>query len=170
MNLLRTDYNYGPTRSHETTIQGNIIRKSSKKNKNEIDSFNENSIKDNRNIIFSPNTSFKQGESINNETTIENEDISENPDIIIQHLKKANRKSMKIGDLIEGKKNMEIAELVLSPAIDQNSIAKDNITLILRSNTGIKEEVKVREFSGKTVADLKAQYFKNEIKSIFLSQ
>jgi len=58
-----------------------------------------------------------------------------------------------------------VPELMLSPVLDQNSIAMNNIKLHLRSNTGIRQEVQIRDFSGQSVLDLKKIYFAAEIKN-----
>lgn len=165
MNLLRTDYNYGPNIRHGTSNQGNIIRKQ-KKNKYDNENLKEDQNKDAIDIMLSPDTSYVMAKASNK--TFDNEaDIDpDKMDIEKAKLTDIHRTKLKIGDMIEGKENIEVAELILSPVIDQNSIAKNNINIILRSNTGIKEEVKIRDFAGKTVADLKLAYFQKEIKSI----
>lgn len=73
------------------------------------------------------------------------------------------RAEVKISELLEG--NMEGTELGVSPVLDQNSIAMNNIKLHLRSNTGVRAEVQIRDFAGKTVLALKQKYFPTEMKS-----
>lgn len=73
------------------------------------------------------------------------------------------RSQVKMSELIEG--NMGVPELIMSPVLDQNSIAMNNIKLNIRSNTGMRQEVQIRDFSGKTILDLKKKYFAADMKS-----